>query len=149
MTQASLRAQRREVLKRIEADVRKHGQSVMYIFGDENEPPFHYTVGRARRGLPELLLVLPIRPEIGMSMLNQIDTLMPQPVPSGTLLSLGGPFPVKIVDADERAKEYTMFAGRFSKDNYRVQQVLLCDPQGRFPPDCAPPYDAQPLLLPS
>jgi hypothetical protein len=140
-------ADRRAVLRRIKHDIKKHGQTVMYIFGDDS--PFHYTIGRALRGLPELLLVVPIKPEIGMSLLNHLDRLMPQALPSGSLVDLGGKFPMKVIDASGIAQEeYTCLVNQFA-DEYRVQQVLCCDAEGRFPPDCAAPYNRQPILAAS
>jgi hypothetical protein len=151
MTQRTAAEARKRVLTRIRADIAKYGQSVMYVGGGEDSWPFQYTIGRGRRGLPELLIVLPLRPEIGQSLLNELDRLMPEVLPSGSLVDVGGKFPVKLLDADQRAKdEYTFVASEYHGDRpYRVQLVLLCDPEGRFPPDCGAPYDRQPLLAAS
>jgi hypothetical protein len=81
-----------------------------------------------------------VRPEAGRDILNDLDKQMPQALPSGVLVSLGGEYPVMVLDADdERAKGYTLVASTFhgTEDAYRVQQI---------PPDCAEPYSHQPLL---
>lgn len=137
---------RRKVLTRVRGDVELYGQSVIFV-GDD--PPFSYTVGRGKRGLPELLIVLPLDPSAGKSILNELDRLMPETKPSGSLVNVGGKFPVMLIDADQRGRQYTFAAtGYHGGDSYRVQQVLLCDTEGRFPPDpnCAEPYAAQPIL---
>jgi hypothetical protein len=140
------------LLARIRADVRRCGQSVVFVGADADggKDAFYYTVGRGARGLPELLIAAPLRPEAGQHVLNELDRRMPEALPSGALVDLGGQFPVMVLDAsDPRAKaEYTRAATAFhgDDDRYRVQQVLMCDTEGRFPPDCAPPYARQPLL---
>jgi uncharacterized protein DUF4262 len=143
-------AKRRNLLRRLKKDIAKHGHSVMYIFGEGGAPPFFYTIGRAKKGLPELLLILPLQPETGMRLLNYIAQMMPEPLPSGSLVDLGGRYPMKLIDADDRiAKEdYTCLATDINggEDKYRVQQVIGCDEQGRFPPNCGPPYHLQPIL---
>jgi hypothetical protein len=136
----------KDVLARIRSDVKEFGHSVVGV--QDAARSFYYTVGRAKRGLPELLLVCPLPPETGQGLLNKLDELMPEAVASGERVSLGGAQPVLILDADDpRAKtEYTRVAKVFSQGNYRVQQVLLCDAAGRFPPDCEAPWNQQPLL---
>jgi hypothetical protein len=113
---------------------------------------FMYTIGNAARGLPELLVVGAYSPGVG-SLLNALcDKLIERgcAFADGEEISLGGKFPVKAVNADERAqRHYTCGAtGRFGAGNYAVQQVLLCDPEGRYPgdPDCCAPYNAVPVL---
>ncbi len=140
---------RRKMLTRIRADVELYGLSVIFV-GDS--PPFSYTVGRSKRGLPELLIVLPLHPEAGKTILNHLDQLMPSRLPSDTLVSVGGKYPVMLVDADIRAqRRYTLLASALNGDDpYQVQQVLLCDPEGRYPgdPECDLIYARQPILRP-
>jgi hypothetical protein len=66
------------------------------------------------------------------------------------LVSVGGRFPVKIVNASGRAREeFTVVVGGYYRtENYRVQQIVLCDTQGKFPgdPGCAEPYASQYVL---
>jgi hypothetical protein len=68
----------------------------------------------------------------------------------GELVSVGGRFPVKIIEASAKAKEeFTLVVGQYyDTENYRVQQIVLCDPNGRFPgdPGCAEPYASQYIL---
>lgn len=143
----------RKVLRRVREDVRRYGQCVMFIFGDaeRNEPPFHYTIGRARRGLPELIITLPISPEAGKAILNQLDKVMPETLPSESFVHVGGQFPGLVIDAGPAAnEEWTFLATAFygSEDRYRVQQVIIPDRQGRYAPDGEAPYSLQPLLGP-
>ncbi len=138
---------RRKMLARVRADVELYGQSVIFV-GDD--PPFQYTVGRSTRGLPELLIILPIHPQAGKALLNELDRLMPSRLSSNTMVSVGGRYPVMLVDADASAKGYTRLASALNGDApYRVQQVILCDPEGRYPgdPGCDGIYAQQPLLV--
>jgi len=136
-------------MKKIRADVKKHGQCVLFVGPGPDSDPYSYTIGRGKRGLPELLLAAPVRPEVGRSILNTLDKLMPEALPSGSTVNVGGSHPVMVVDAIDDVKAlYTLIDNTFHGDpnSYRVQQVLLCDPDGNFPPDCAEPYSKQPNL---
>jgi hypothetical protein len=135
------------LLDRIGRDVKEFGHSVIAV--QDGDQSFYYTVGRAKRGLPELLLLCPLTAETGQDLLNTLSEQMPVAVVSGERVSLGGQHPVMILDAAPRAKtKYTRVAQVFNQGNYRVQQVVLCDAAGRFPPDpaCEAPWNQQPLL---
>jgi hypothetical protein len=134
------------ILPRITADIKRCGQSVVFV-GD-GPASFYYTVGRAIRSLPELLLVAPLEPETGMRLLNALDKTMPAPLPSGSKVDLGGRYPLIVLDAtDPAAKdEFTCIASAyFGEDDYRVQQVVMCDRKGHFPwdPACEARYARQ------
>jgi hypothetical protein len=115
---------------------------------------FSYTVGNAARGLPELLILGAYSPDICSALHKLSEKLVERgcAFSDGEEIFIGGKFPVKIVNADERAKhEYTCAAtGRFGAQNYRVQQVLAPDRDGRFPgnPDCCAPFNV-PVLSPA
>lgn len=149
MPLSELEAAQRKMARRIEKDIKKHGLSVVYVFGEDDDPSFHYTVGRTLRDLPELLIAAPLAPVVGMQMLNALNRAMPRAVPSGSKVNLGGLYPMLVLDVtdDIVAEEFTCFASRFyGEDGYRVQQVVCCDKNGKFPPDCEPPYSRQPLF---
>lgn len=136
-----------KVLRQIRRNIREAGQSVMYIGGTgDGGPPFSYTVGRSERGLPELLIVAALAPDTAKAILNHLDRLMPQPLPSGTEVSLGGTYPVRLMAAThpDTWEEYCCLVDRLY-GHVPVQQVVMCDKQGRFPPDCDPQWH-QPLL---
>jgi len=142
--------ERRKIIRRVQNDIAKHGQSVVSI--PDGEPiPFHYTVGRAGRGLPELLMIAPINPEAGMHMMNYLDKKMPVTMPNGSSVDLGGTYPVLVIDVTDIETvqdQYTCIASTLYGDAYRVQQIMLCDKEGRFPfdPACSRPYSTQPKL---
>jgi uncharacterized protein DUF4262 len=135
--------------KNIENDVQRCGRSVLCIRGEEDSPPFAYTIGNWLIGLPELLMIGIIQG----ALLNDLSQKM---IARGTafsdseVVSLGGKFPVKIVTADERAqRDYTFQASWYhGTEDYVVQQILAPDRSGRFPDDpaCQPPYSTVPLL---
>jgi hypothetical protein len=138
---------RRSVLTSVRADIAKNGQSVVGVADDEAS--FYYTVGRTDRGLPELLIVAPLSPASGIDMLNALDERMPEALPAGSRVNIGGDVPVALIDAtNPKAKlHYTLVASAmYGEEGYRVQQVLLPDDQGRLPPRCRAPYSRQPVL---
>src|SRR2546430_1474378 len=101
-----------KLLKNIRATVARYGQAVMGII-DDGPNTFHYTVGRGKRGLPELLITAPLHPETARLILNDLDQLMPEPVTSGTRITCpGGTCPVMVIDTDdhEHVTSYTKVA---------------------------------------
>lgn len=153
MTEEELR-ERFELLR---AQQRQHiaqfGQSLMGVFGDETSPPFTYTIGNPLRGSSELLLIgMNIQQAHGL--LNQLAQMRldrGREFQDDELVSLGeGAVPLKIVNvAPKFALEYTRQAANLLEtEDYLVQQVVLPDPQGRYPgdPDCEEPYASFPVL---
>ena len=135
-------------------NIERHGQHLIHVFDDEptsgdDEPPYTYTIGNHERGLPELLIV----GVEGDDILNLLGQIMREqrraPFRHGELVSVGGKFPVKVVDTNPDAKQLAAHVGiYYGTDDYSVQQVVLCDPQGRFPgdPGCAEPYASFPVF---
>jgi len=137
------------MLAKVAEDIHRVGHSVMGIFPDKEEkkPGFFYTVGRHQKNLPELLMVVNLAGPQGMDILNALSRA--QPFTHGQLVDLGGKYPVLIIDATKPIvqKEYTRMVNAFyNTHDYQVQQVLLPDPNGRFPPDGLKPYRDQPIL---
>jgi len=65
------------------------------------------------------------------------------------LVGVGGKFPLRVVDAGDLGRHYAAFARiYYATETLEVRQVLLPDPQGRWPdtPGCAAPYREQPIL---
>jgi len=136
--------------KDIETDVRECGRSVLCIGGEEDLPPFAYTIGNSLVDLPELLI---IGTREG-ALLNDLSEKMldrGRAFDDGELVNLGGKFPVKIITTnDVRAQsEFTIQAGQFlDREDYVVQQVLVPDRSGRYPDDprCQEPFSSFPVL---
>jgi len=148
-------AQRRRSMKQfyddIYNDIRRDGRSVLCIGGEEDSLPFAYTIGNALKGLPELLMIGGIAGAYLLNVLSEQIVERNGGFDDGELISLGGKFPVKIINAtDTRARsEYTIQAGQaIGHENYAVQQVLIADKSGRYPddPECAAPYSSVPVL---
>jgi hypothetical protein len=132
----------------------RDGFAVMGIFSHEDDLPFMYTIGNCQRGFPELLL-------IGVFHGDAINDLVHKmwergkPFDNGELVSLGGDWPVKVIDADaaKARKKYTIQVDRYYRNeklDYRVQQIIIPDEAGRYPgdPDAQPPYSTIPVLRP-
>ena len=141
------------IMQGIYKNVEKYGQYIVSV--PDETPPFSYTVGNHECGLPELLLFDGTVPEDAAStILNRLGHMMridrQKAFHHRELVSIGGEHPVKIIDTSaEVREEYTLLVGvYYGADDYRVQQVVLGDPEGRFPgnPDCAEPYASQLVL---
>jgi len=111
---------------------------------------FHYTVGLLESKLPELLL-------FGLSALDghQLLTILAGKMKKdgvfthGAYVSLGGTYPLLAIEADdpETFTEYVTMPKRVYRRNiYPVIEMLTCDRQGRYPPDCDKPYSDTPIL---
>jgi Domain of unknown function (DUF4262) len=145
-----------EIRDQIAAHIEQSGQAVQVVYLTADDPPgsqpFMYTVGNHERGLPELLIVGTSDPMFA-DVLNRLGNIQRD---RGTgfadeeLVSVGGQFPLRIVDAGEIGRrEYATFVGIYcDTDLFEVRQVLLPDTHGRWPdsPECDAPYCNQPIL---
>lgn len=130
---------RAEVDRNTYETVLEHGHQIMGIFGDDEGPPFFYTVGRGVFGKPELLLTGPLSNEVAGFILNEtcrmIDagelTLNPTGVTEVPANELLAGFPCRIQPADPRAGE--MFAAINMAPELDAYQVVWPDLQGVFP----------------
>lgn len=127
----------------IKADIERGGRHILGI--PDGEPaPFAYTIGNELKGLPELLIIGVSRKAGLLNVLSDMMIERGTRFAEGEIVSLGGKYPVKIINANATAQaEYTIQAGVFyGYDNYSVQQVLVSDPHGHFPddPQCDPSY---------
>ena len=133
----------------ISDNINMHGQHLFGIFPTEDgqEPAFFYTIGNALKGLPELLLVGNFPPNIASGILNDFGQKMREdnkPLVEG-LVDIGWSFPFKVRNAGGDVRDrFTIQAGRFlDREDYDVQQIMVCDPEGKYPGDegCDPKYD--------
>jgi len=143
--EAAMRRLQRSVLQNIQ----KHGRSVIGVFQSKDEPdfiPFAYTIGNALKDRPELL-VIGINNQINaMVLLNKLSGMN---LRDGETVSLGGKFGVHILKAGKTARtDYAVQASNIWGDDYEIMQVIIPDPQGRFPWDegCTAPYRRMPVL---
>jgi hypothetical protein len=143
---------RRDIMEKITAS----GQCVQVVYRTENEPPdkqpFMYTIGNFHHGLPELLIVDTDKTPFAniLNRLGEMQRERGRAFADEELVSVGGKFPVRIVDAGIIGRtKYATFVGIFyGTQNYEVRQVVLPDTQGRWPdtPGCDLPYRRQPIL---
>jgi hypothetical protein len=143
-----------QLRRRITENISKDGQAVQVVGASETaeSQPFMYTIGNYHLGFPELL-VIDTDKDIIAGVLNRLGKMQRErgrAFADEELVSIGGKFPVRIVDAGTvgRAK-YATFVGIFyNTQNYDVRQVVIPDLQGRWPdqPGCDLPYARQPIL---
>ena len=133
----------------VENDIRRCGRSVLCIVAEADARSFAYTIGNWIVGLPELLIIGTAKGAL-LNDLSQMMIARGAAFADGELVNLGGKYPAKIIDADQRAQAgYTIQAGQYhGHEHYRVQQVLMPDRNGRFPddPECQRPYSTLPVL---
>ena len=144
--------QYREVIR---AHIEKHGRSIQQVGDsegdDQQEPPFMYTVGNHAAGMPELLIVGTNKSGFAtvLNRLSDIQKERGRALEHEELVGVGGKFPLRVVDAGDLGRHYAAFARiYYATETLEVRQVLLPDPQGRWPdtPGCAAPYREQPIL---
>ncbi|CAM5396915.1 DUF4262 domain-containing protein [Sphingobium scionense] len=130
----------------IQSNIDRTGQHIFAIFPDADNAGFAYTIGNARPGLPELLIIGNFAPILMASVLNEVGQRMRQTdhVPDKDI-DIGGAFPIRprLAGAEARTA-FTIQVGRFlGHDEYAVVQLLLPDPMGFYPgePGCDPRYD--------
>jgi hypothetical protein len=136
------------MMENIHKNIEKNGHCIVSV--PDDALPFSYTIGNHDVDLPELLFLdLTYSESNAKTILNRLAHIMRKERRAafrhGELVSLGGKFPVKIVDTSADAK-HALFAGvYYGTQHYRVQQVVLCDQEGRFPgdPKCEDPYASQ------
>jgi Domain of unknown function (DUF4262) len=141
----------------VEKDIEAYGRRIICVGPTEAEPPtsqndfFAYTVGNARRSLPELLIIGTSR---GGYILNPLSEMMierGQKFADGEMVECGCKFPFCLIDASETVKDrYTIQAGEhYNSQDYPVMQVVLPDTGGLFPwqPGCTSGYEIYRLNL--
>jgi Domain of unknown function (DUF4262) len=126
----------------------------MLIAVPDGKPPFSYTIGNQARGLPELLV-------IGTSRGTYLNEMSERMITQGRAFDHcevidtgpgehGEKYRIKIVNASREAnEEYTCQAGfYFGTEDYKVQQIILSDREGRFPGEegCDPRFAAVTIL---
>jgi hypothetical protein len=130
---------------KLEDTVATHGRAILTVGGSHT-----YTIGNGCKDLPELLLIGPFNPIPAQDVLNVMSAKMIERgrgFDEGEKVDLGGKYPVCVFTASDAVKvEFTRMAGQYlRREDYAVQQVIFCDPHGRFPWDdgCEPPYDVK------
>jgi hypothetical protein len=142
---------------RIRAIIEAHGQMLMRVHPDATDPPgtlpFVYTIGNHQHRLPELLVVGFDGTGFEAQVLNLLGAMQRQRragFHDGELVSLSGPLPVRIIDAGAAGRsEFAVQVGvYYGTDEFDVRQIVLPDPNGRWPgdPQCETPFSRQPLL---
>jgi hypothetical protein len=145
-----------KIRRQIREAIMTSHQSVQIVYPTKYDPPgtlpFMYTIGNYAHGLPELLLIGTDQKIFGgvLNVLGQIQRERGTAFADEELVSIGGQFPLRIVDAGEtgRTKYATLVRKYYETEDYEVRQVLICDTMGRWPdtPGCDLPYATYPIL---
>lgn len=142
--------------KTIRANIAKHGHCIQVVAGTESDAPemrpFMYTIGDHALTLPELLIVGTAKFAFG-GVLNRLSDMQRdrgKAFEHDEFVSVGGQFPLRIVDTGEIGlRRYASFARiYYDSETVEVRQVLLPDTHGRWPdtPGCDAPYRDHPIL---
>lgn len=130
------------------ANIEQFGRTTISVGA---RPPFTYSVGNSLINLPELI-VFGLRPEDATMLINEWSRAMMlqrREFSDGDLVTLaGGKFATKAVHCRPDARDlYTRQATNYLRhSDYRLVQMLVPDLAGKLPPDCAYPFNLQPIL---
>lgn len=121
----------------VQLNIDSHGQHLVGVFDPEDgQLPFVYTIGNALKGLPELLIVGRFDARVVASILNHVaDDMRAAGERLPEVVDIGGKFPIHARTAGPAAKtDWTIQAGVYlGHQDYEVQQLLLCYPEGVYP----------------
>jgi Domain of unknown function (DUF4262) len=138
-----------------EQDLRiaQHGFTVQYVQGDDDSPPWAYSIGRLRTNVSELVVV-GLDPASSLGLISVVhqewDHVINGKQPSG-----GGPeirlipIPRSVVESTDYLLGAVDYASRHGHRSPNAQQVIWADPSGAFPweVDCSPRYRRlQPII---
>jgi hypothetical protein len=119
--------------------IEKHGQFVQRVTGDDETPPFVYSIGNHEQGFPEILIIGNSSVHFAsiVNDLGKIQRDRGRAFGDGEMVDLGGTFPAKMIAVPDVAKElfaYQACQYTGTKD-FELRQAVLCDPKGRYPGD--------------
>jgi hypothetical protein len=124
---------------------RPNSQNAWSIFifeGDEDNAPYSYTVGLSAHGLPEILLLFPLEPEISIDILNNVAEVFLQlgKAIAGDLYGVVPGRSIRIQFINLEAFDEFGEAARAWADGHGVSldtamQIIIPDRNGVFPND--------------
>lgn len=135
-----LQASRDQFFTHIANMIKEHKRMIIGVPHTKKEIGFYYTIGNQEKRLPELLLLGNFNGEDAALVLNALSEKMideKRVFENGEEVSLGGAKGVLVWDAKPTARDtHTVQAGQFYNDeDYTVQQIVVADPNGRWPND--------------
>lgn len=123
-------------LENVEANIVSHGWSMTSVFSDGESPPFSYSTGLARLGLPEIL-VFGLSPQNAGQLINIVGRMMRD---DGVRFELETPYeeisayPMIFRRLPDSAKaEYMRVTGTVCGPEFEALQMIWPDPKGCFP----------------
>ncbi|WP_051279426.1 DUF4262 domain-containing protein [Chitinilyticum aquatile] len=124
----------------VENNVALHGLAVIAVFGDQNNPPFAYTIGLAQRGQPDLLII-GVGQEAAHFFLNEVARRMqagesfPDCEPIAELANL--PCALRDIPTAAAIERHAIQANYYYADkgitDYRFRQLVISDRAGLLP----------------
>lgn len=126
--------------KGIAATIKRAQRQFIGVMPEKKLVGFAYTIGNHLKGAPELLILGNLKAEAWVSILNRLSDCMVEierPFADGEIVDMGGKYGLQVWNTTLIAKlEYTRQATEFYQhQEYTVQQVVVPDPQGRYPAD--------------
>jgi len=153
MTPERVREASKRFYEKLRENIERVGHSVISVFGDEQRPPFSYTVGLWEARLPELILVIGIEPQDALNAVNAVAGLLrrrERAFDQWQELDIGFNVPVRMhnpYDIELVRQEWTIQSGQFLRvQDYPVQQILFPDANGKWPDERGYQMKMQPLL---
>lgn len=117
------------------------GLMIIGVSAEAKKPAFYYTIGlHEKLGLPELLLIGNFEEQVSTEILQRMSDAMTKHgtmFVDGAHVDNGGKYPLVVYNTSAIAqKRYTFQATNFyGHEDYMVQQILIPDPNGRYPTD--------------
>lgn len=143
--------------------MRNHGYALVTVEDDDNDLPFHYTVGLTNGGLPELLLVGKFERPVAEHILNSVAVIL---IGRGATDQLGQysqikltdlltdaddrpiPLRLQLIDQAEAERMYLIQAEPILQDHLvGVVQIMTPDNWGRYPDDPGYNFNDYPQVL--
>ena len=118
-------------IEHIKAQIEEYGVSVMAIY--DGGPPYAYTVGMTKRGLPEGIIIGEMPPETAQHWLNHLFTNAKTVVEGPVEVEAQYPQIWELVEVEDQYQEYANMVRNIYGDDFRLMQVCYPDKDGKFP----------------
>lgn len=142
--------------------IRASGYALVSVDDDDNDLPFHYTVGLTNGGLPELLLVGKFERPVAEHILNSVAAILIGRGATGTFGDYNQTVPGLLTDAEDKSidmrlqvidqaeaeRVYLIQAEPILHEHLvGVVQILTPDNWGRYPDEAGYNFDEYPQVL--
>ena len=144
------------VLRGIDGMIERSGQAIQFVSGTSTTPDWAYTIGRQRRGLPDLI-VMGLDPRSSAELLNEADARGDELMALLATGTLEDAIDYTFVPVPERIWHTTDYLLGAANDarllvperRLEAMQLVWASDDGRFPwdPDADPNFQSMQVIL--